>query len=646
MISKFIGGITLVLTSMTVVFSGPGYVLASDTGPHRMDEITVTATTLETPIEEVGSSTTIITSKQIEEAQWSTVLETLRSVEGLGVVETSGPGSTASVFIRGANSEHTLVLIDGVVVNDPISPGHSFDFANLTTDNVERIEIIRGPQSTLYGSDAMGGVINIITKKGKGKPAGFFSTEAGSYGTFIEKGEVSGGNTIVNYSIGASRTDSRGISAADRRYGNHEKDGYGNTSFSGRFGLVPVKNFSLDLVARYADTRADLDNNGGPGGDDPNYVLRSQNLTTRLQGELALFDGFWTQKLGLSLARTDRDYRNSSDIDHPFDAEVSSFHGETRKIDWQHHLFLHETNTLTFGAETTEEQGKSDYLSQSAWGLYASVFDKETARTTGCYIQDEVRVGRAFFATAGVRLDDHSKFGTKTTYRLAASYLILQTGTRFKATYGTGFKAPSLYQLYSQYGDPNLKPEESTGWDVGFEQSLIDKRLSFGATYFHNAFDNMILFDSATSTYENVGKAVTEGVEMSLSFEATKKISFRGSYTYLDTEDKSTGAALLRRPKNKLSLEGNYRVCEKCSVNAGIVYVGKRDDNYYSSMTYTTTRVSLGGYTLVNLAASYDITKNVRIFGRVDNLFNKYYEEVAGWGTMGFSVYGGVKLLF
>ena len=634
------------LLAITVGSLGPGHVLATDAQTYRMGEITVTATTLETPIEEVGSSTTVITSKQIEEAQQDTVLEALRSVEGLNVVETSGPGSTASVFIRGANSEHTLVLIDGVTVNDPISPGHSFDFANLTTDNVERIEIIRGPQSTLYGSDAMGGVINIITKKGKGKPTGFFSTEAGSYGTFIEKGGVSGGNNIFNYSVSASRTDSDGISAADRHYGNNETDRYGNTSLSGRFGLTPVKNFSLDLIIRHSNTRADMDNNGGIGGDDPNYVLRSENLVTRLQGELTLFDGFWNQKLGLSLVKTDRDYRNGRDIDHPFDAEVSSFNSESRKIDWQHHLFLHETNTLTFGAETEEEQGKSDYWSDSAWGSYSSIFDKETARTTGYYIQDEVRLGKAFFATAGFRIDDHSRFGTKATYRFAASYLISQTGTRFKATYGTGFKAPSLYQLYSQYGDTELRPEKSTGWDIGLEQTLIDKRLSFGATYFHNNFDNMIDFNSTTSRYINVGEAVTQGIEMSISFEATKNISFQGSYTYLDTEDRSTGASLIRRPKNKLSLQGKYHFCEDGQLSAEIIYTGKRDDNYYDSMTYSSSRVKLGGYTLVNLAASYDLTKHVQIFGRVKNLFNKYYEEVAGWGTMGFSLYGGVKLSF
>jgi vitamin B12 transporter len=611
-----------------------------------MEEITVTATTVETPVEEVGSSATVITKERMEESQQRTVTEALRLVEGLEVVETSGPGSTTSVFIRGANSEHTLVLIDGVEVNDPSLPGRSFDFAHLSSDNIERVEVIRGPQSTLYGSDAIGGVINIITKKGHGKPTGFVSVEGGSFGTIAERAGVSGGTRLFNYSVGTSRTDSDGISAADRRDANHERDGYGNTSLSGRFGFTPTDHFSVDFITHYSDALTDLDNFGGSGGDDPNYRARSKDLTTKLQGNLALFDGLWAQSLGLSLARTDRDYRNPTDSDHPSDVELSTYQGEMQKLDWQHHLFLHETNTLTFGLNLEEETAKSDYYSESAWGPYTSTFNREVTRTNGYYLQDEVRLGDAFFATAGLRYDDHSGFGSKTTYRFAASYLLRQTGTRLKATYGTGFKAPSLYQLYSQYGDKALHPEKSAGWDLGFEQPLAGKKLVLGATYFHNDFDDMILFDSPTSKYRNVGEAYTEGVVATLSFQPLENLSVRGSYTYLETEDKSTGRALLRRPKNRLVLEGNWRFNDKGNVRAAVVYVGKRADNFYDNATYATTRVNLGGYTLVNLAASYDLTKHLQVFGRVENLFDKTYEEVTGWGTPGISIRGGVKVSF
>ncbi|MFH1081257.1 MAG: TonB-dependent receptor, partial [Pseudomonadota bacterium] len=241
---------------------------------------------------------------------------------------------------------------------------------------------------------------------------------------------------------------------------------------------------------------------------------------------------------------------------------------------------------------------------------------------------------------------DHSMFGTEATYRLTASYLIKQSQTRLKGTYGTGFKAPSLYQLYSQYGNRNLEAAKSKGWDIGFEQPLLAKKIFLGLTYFGNDFDNMIQFDSVQSKYRNIAAAATQGVEVALSVQPLKELALRLGYTYTDTEDKTTGERLLRRPRHRLAFDANYRFRGKGNVNLGIVYVSQRDDNYFDNMTYSTTRVSLGGYTLVNLAASYDLTRNLQLFGRIENLGNTHYEEVAGWGTPGIGAYGGVKLSF
>ncbi|MDA8123663.1 MAG: TonB-dependent receptor [Deltaproteobacteria bacterium] len=635
-----LAGVFLLITGLW------GLRTASAAEPYSMEEMVVTATRMETTEAAVGSSSTVITASEIEKGQKRTLIDALQSVPGLDVVQTGGQGGSASIFIRGAASELTLVLVDGVEVNDPISSGRSFNPANFALDNIERIEVIRGPQSTLYGSDAMGGVINIITKKGKGKAAGFVSAEGGSFATFREKAGLSGGNDWGNFSLGLSRTDSGGISAAGEKYGNRERDGYQNTSFSGRFGVTPTEQFSADLFLRYADAHADLDNYGGAGGDDPNYVVDSKELMTKLQGELSLFEGLWAQKLGLSLAQNDRKYRNDPDAAHPSDSERSSFLGESYKLDWQHNLFLHETNTVTFGAEVKAEQGKSDYSSTSAWGPYTETFAKETARVTGYYLQDEIKLADRFFATAGIRIDEHSLFGTEATYRLTASYLIPQTQTRLKGTYGTGFKAPSLYQIYSQYGSRNLEAAKSKGWDIGIEQPLLGKKVSFGLTHFGNDFENLIDFDGVQSKYRNIAAARTQGVEAALSLQPLQELALRLSYTYTDTEDKTTGKSLLRRPRHRLAFDANYRFQEKGNVNLGIVYVGKRDDNYFDNMTYSTTRVTLGGYTFVNLAASYDITKNVQLFSRIENLCNAEYEEVAGWGTPGIGAYGGVKLSF
>ena len=607
--------------------------------------IVVTATKTEQPQAEIGSSTTIITAEDLKRTGKETVLEALRNVPGLDVVQTGGAGRTSNIFIRGAKSEHTLVMIDGVEMNDPVSPGRSYDFAHLTVDNIERIEIVRGPQSTLYGSDAIGGVIHIITKKGKGKPKFFISGEGGTYNTFREAAGLSGGTEWINFSLGISRFDTKGFSASHEKYGNTERDGYGNTSFSARIGLTPMENFEINFVARYSDARTDLDGKGGKGGDDPNYTSNSKQLFFRTHATLRLFNGRWEQKMGFSLSNHDRDYQNDIDSQHPYDSLKSFYDGQMLKIDWQHNLYLHKTNTLTIGVEYEQEKGESEYSWESAWGPGKSVFPEKTSHITGFYLQDGIKLWESFFVTLGMRVDDHSRFGSATTYRIAPAY-IFETGTKVKATYGTGFKAPSLYQLYAPatawgpIGNENLKPERSKGWDAGIEQYLLADRLIMGATYFRNDFEDLIEFDWMRG-YINIARAETKGMEIFVSTLPLGDLTIRGSYTYTETKDKETGEKLLRRPKHKGNLSLNYRFLEKGNVNLGVIYVGERDDWYpYSN------RVEAEAYTLINLAASYDITGNVQFFCRMDNLFDRDYEEITGYGTAGRSFYGGLKAIF
>ena len=610
-----------------------------------LEKVVVTATRVETPIEEIASSMTVISSKEIERKQKTTVLEALRDIPGLDVVQTGGLGSHTSIFLRGANSEHTLVMIDGVEVNDPISPGRSYDFAHLTVDNIERIEVIRGPQSTLYGSDAIGGVINIITKKGEGRPKFFASAEGGTFMTSRESTGVSGGNSWINYSLGLSRFDTNGISAANKKDGNYERDGYENTSLSARLGFAPQENLDVDFILHYINAKTDLDNSGGVGGDDPNYVQNAKQFLFRPQVGLSLFDNRWMQRLGFSITEHNRDCKNKKDPQHPFEFAKGYYDGLLLKFDWQHNIQLHKTNGLTFGLEYEEEEGKSKWEDQ--WGL--SLFPKKTANTKGYYIQDQIKLWDRFFATLGVRIDDHSRFGTETTYRIAPAYLIKETGTKMKGTFGTGFKAPTLYQLFSPplWGDPvgnkDLKPEKSKGWDFGIEQELLKNKVALGATYFRNDFKNLVQYESGQG-YINIAKAKTEGVELFASAKPIDDLTLRINYTYTDTEDKTTGETLIRRPKNKIGFDLNYRFLKRGNANLGVIYVGKRDDKDFSISP--PRRVKLDQYTLVNLAASYDISKNFQLLGRVENLLDKEYEEAKGFGTPGLSIFGGIKLSF
>lgn len=608
-----------------------------------VEEMVVTATRTEAPVKQSTSSQTVISSLEIEQKQQATVLDALRTVPALDVVQTGGPGRATSVFMRGAKSEHTLVLVDGIELNDPFSPGRSYDFANLTTDNIERVEVVRGPQSTLYGSDAIGGVINIITKKGVGKPTGFISAEGGSFYTAREKIGFRGGHKWVNGSIGVSRVDTDGFSAANEELGNSEDDNYENTAVSARLGVTPIEQFSLDLITRYMNSEVDLDGGGGRGGDDPNDVFESEQLFFRSQANISLFDNVWKQKIGFSYSDHDRDYHNDFDADHPSDMSRGVYDGKIFKFDWQNDLYIHDMNTVTVGMETEEEQGEGRFISQSAFGPFNSRDNRRTARNNAWYIQDQIRAWDTFNATVGVRLDDHEEFGSAFTFRVAAAYLIKKTNTRIRASIGTGFKAPTLFQLYSQYGDESLEPEESLGWDFGVEQSLFEDRLSFGATFFMNEFENLIDFDGGAFRYMNVAEAETYGVEFFAVGRPTENLSLKVSYTFTETEDQD-GENLLRRADHKIGFTANYRFLEKGNVNLNLIYVGLRDDRDFS--TFPATRVVLDPYTVINIAVSYDIHKNVRLFGRVENLLNMQYEEVLGYGTSPIAAYGGVKVSF
>jgi len=604
-------------------------------------EVVVTANRLDTAPEKVGSSQTVITREQLERMQVNTLFDALRSVPGVDVARSGGRGADASVFLRGANSSQTLVLIDGVEVNDPISTTRSFNFTDLTTDNIERIEIVRGPQSTLYGSDAIGGVINIITRRGEGDPEMSLSLEGGSFNTWRGRFHAGGGSDTVNWSLGASREDSDSISAADEAAGNTEKDGYENTTASARLGFTPADNLGINVIARYTDSAFDLDNFGGAYGDDPNNVGDQTQLVLRTEAELTLLDELWQQKLGVSLIDIGRDYYNGFDAANPDDMAESEYNGSMFKIDWQHNLRFSESNTLTIGLETEEEKGDSTYSSASAYGPYSSVFEEQTARTTGYFVQDSIAVADRWFTTLGVRLDDHDRFGSEVTWRATTACLFPDSGTTARGSLGTGFKAPSLYQLFSEYGSLDLEPEESLGWDVGLEQADPMGYGSVGVTWFANDFDNLLDFDPVTYVYVNIAEARTQGLEVYATAGIGDTLDLSASYTYTDTEDESTGEDLLRRARHKWGINANYGFLEKGNANLDLLWVGKRWDTDFS--TWPASRVELDSYLLVNLAGSWDVNEHWQVFGRLENLLDEDYQQVLGYGTYGFSGYLGLK---
>jgi len=600
-----------------------------------LDPIVVTATRTGTPLSQIASSVTVITAEEIEAKQQTQVLDVLRSVPGVNIVQTGSLGGQTSIYLRGTDTRHTLLLIDGIEYRDASSIGGVTGLANLTTDNVIQIEVVRGAQSVLYGSDAIGGVINIITKKGSKQPEGYASIEGGSYNTWIEKAGFSAGSKTVSSAFAVSRTDSDGFSAANEKDGNTEEDGFKNTIVSFNLGVTPAEMFEINFNVHSSDAENEYDNGFGPVDGD--YVLNSELLAGRIEGNANLYDGLWKIAIGVAVTDKNRTTTGSNYYDG------YEYNGKVTKLDLQNTIQLGQNHTVVIGAETEKEELDSfSYLGDySAWPAvtYTAFSYKEDSKNNALFLQDQFSI-KDLSTAIGVRYDDHNQFGNKTTWRFAPIYNITSTGTRLKGSIGTGFKAPSLYQLYGQLppynvGNENLKPEESLGWDLGIEQSLFNSSFIVSLTYFHNDIDDYIDYDF-TNGYVNIEGLTTQGIESSIEWYPCDYFDTRINYTYTDSENKENGSRLLRRPLHKGSFDLNFHFLEDKMVNLNILYVGERDDN----------SETLDDYILVNLAASHQITDNLKGFVRIDNLFDEDYEEIAGYGTAGLSGYAGIKLSF
>jgi vitamin B12 transporter len=408
-------------------------------------------------------------------------------------------------------------------------------------------------------------------------------------------------------------------------------------------------NLDVDLILRTLNTQIDIDNAGGAQGDDPNNVQDYNALFIKAQIRNLMLNNRWELKLGLSLVDYDRQHENPTDEAHLLDSENGFFKSKLFKIDWQNNLFLHETNTFTLGIDYQQEQGESEYNSDGIWGPFSSIFPSRRAHVKGFYLQDQIRLADRFFATLGLRLDDHSQFGSAVTYRLAPAFFIEATQTKFKATYGTAFKSPSLYQLYApgtflgSIGNAELNPEKSIGWDIGVEQQLLGGKVLLAVTYFYNDYKDLINFDFLQG-YMNIGKAESKGTEILIQARPFDDMSFNATYTRTEAKDKDTDTWLLRRPKDQFSASLNYNFQKKGNINLSFIRIGERDDMDFSTWPYTPE--TLPSYSLLNAAISFNFTSNLQIFSRLDNIFNEEYEMVKGYGTPGFSVYGGVNFIF
>jgi vitamin B12 transporter len=598
-----------------------------------LSRVIVSATRLPTPEDEVASSVTLITAADIAAEQTRTLPDILQQVPGLNIVQSGGVGAVASIFMRGTNSNHVKIYVDGIDVADPSTPADTFNFAHLQLADIDRIEVLRGPQSGLYGSDAIGGAISIVTKPGAGPAQLAGSLEGGSFGTFNQTASLSGSTTGFNYVVNADhlRSTDSPVTPLDVLAPGEQRnpDSYDNKSFSTKLGAQLSSALDVTAVARYVDTTLLFTNDNFDLFPSIPDSVRSredaQQLYTRASAHLSLFEGRFEETLGLG-------YTLDRTSDSGPEAASSVNRGDRLKVDWQGNIKVADAQVLTIGAEHERD------------AIQASPISAATTIDSG-FAQLQSGFGAHFFDTVSVRYDNNDRFGSKTTYRIAPAYSINATGTIFKGSVGSGFKAPTLNQLFVSFPDfgfsanPNLKPETSVGYDVGFEQALFLKRLNIGVTYFHNHISDLINENATFSTDINVGRATTYGTESFIAYSPVAQLALRADYTHTIARDDILDVQLLRRPTTKASLTATWQASAALSLSTTIVYVGPWADGTRE----TFTPVTAGGYGTTNIAASYALSPKLSLFARISNLFDRRYEDPVGFDRPGFGVFAGIK---
>ncbi|PYJ73643.1 MAG: hypothetical protein DME75_00945 [Verrucomicrobia bacterium] len=591
------------------------------------EPVVVSATRFDIPLDQSPATVSVITSEDLEQKQIERVSDALREVPGLSVVQTGTAGQLTSVFMRGLPSQDMQVLLNGIPINQGLAG--QFDFANLMTDDIDRIEVVRGPQSTLYGPRALAGIIQIFTKRGEGPPTIALNGEAGSYDTFREWMQSEGKIGQFDYSVGASRLDT------DNARPNNN---YRNTAGITDLGWSPNEQLRIGGLFTYS-----LSDTG-----NPNTIFDPRPI-----------DHFLTEKW---LIGPNVDWKATDWWEHKVifaydqerqvnDPNQDGFVGPTRAlferttIDYQSDLEAASWLTLTSGFFYTRVNAGQErpFVSQT-FGPQPTFISDHTQETAG-FLQATVNIDNFIFV-AGGRLDHFNQFGDVWTYRCAGSYKIDKTNTTLHSSVATGFSPPSSQDKIfgNNFG---LKPEKDLGWDIGVEQRLWENRVIVGATYFHNDLSNVIGFNGLFKTL-NLGAAETQGLEAELRAQPIVDLIFTASYTYLDAEKTSSadisqpqGARLPRRPRNEVYISGSYLWCKRLRTTAEAKFVNAREELNFGGPNF-----DIEDYSFVNFAAEYEINPHLSIFGRIDNLTNEHYAEVFGFPALGRAAYGGVRVRF
>ncbi len=622
-----------------------------DEDTYKEKEVVVTATKTNVEEEKITRSVTIITEDEIDKSKSGTVAESLRSVPGVTLRNTGGIGHVTSVSVRGGQATQTLVMFDGVQsINSPTLG--SADIADLFTTGIERIEVLRGGSGVLYGSSAQAGIVNIITKRGRGKPEIEAMAEFGTHRTFRETVGVSGsmlGEDLkvpvdeVYFAASGTRVDSDGIGI---------QNDYENWYFTDRAGVDINEHINLDFVNRVWMSETGLDTTDwqmNSVGETDHY---QHNKMVTVKPQLNLNYGWWSASY--SYSGLFQDYYAESRASQPYRTGVEI---AVNKMDFLNTVTFPEykgvKDKFTFGFDLSNEDASFRDFGGGE-GRDKMVIQR------GIYFQNEIELFERLILDGGVRFYDHSEYKHGQVFSASGAYLFPETGTKIKASFDQSYRSPTINDLFWPYssstwfgwtyvtqGNPNLKPEEGEHYEIGVDQKLFEDKVKLSASYFYSRYTDMIAWTSSTSgtttTWQptNINNASLRGVETDLVVKLNKYVDFCANYTYIDSKDKSDtrhGEEIYGVPNHSASIGTNIFLFDRLNINFDVTVVSKK---VYSGAPY-----KVNSYCKGDLSVSYDITKDYQIYGRIENIFNDDYMEVAGYPMPHTMFYIGGKMKF
>jgi len=623
-----------------------------------LDEVVITATKFPLKTSATGKVLNVITQEELQKAGGRDITQLITEKTGVYINGfNSNIGKDKSVYVRGANPAFTLITIDGIPVYDASGIGGNFDLRNMAIDNVERIEILKGSQSTLYGSDAIAGVINIITKKGGTKALGVNGLASyGSNNTFRGNMGVNGTKDKIDYSVNYSNTTTKGINETISV--NGDRDGYTQNSLQANIGFKATNKVYLQPFFRYTQVNGDIDQ--GAFTDEQDYTYKQKSTQLGIKSAVDLKKG----KLNILYSHNiiDRVFIDDSiKSRNGFDAySKGAYKGKEHYIEAFAGIDLNKTVKLTFGADFRISNSDQLYSSIGFFGPFKSELGKDSLKQNqlGIYAAATIATQKGFNIEFGNRLNIHSEYGSNYVFNINPSYLI-NNKVKLFTNLSSGYRVPSLYQLYSEYGNKQLKPEASLNTELGVQYFSKNNQFNARVVYYNRTIKDVMFFYFNSTTFQaqyiNQDKQKDNGLELEAAYTGVKNLSLKGFFNFVDGNiSTKTGAGkdttffnLLRRPKTSFGLNIGYQVTKQLYVSTNIAAFGEREDAYFDNTTFTTKYVTLQNYALLNLYTQYSFNKNkVTVFVDVRNILDSDYIEVSGYNALGTNFFGGVRFNF